>query len=168
MHKASSSIEEVPCCFSRWSVKYQSHTGQKIAHFDTNWAFPDCNSSLNWHMMMKWYTKLDVTQERCPIVCQGHPSNFMVTQLKKNSIFTQIGRFWTVTPVWIHQWLWNDAQSLNPHRIGALLFFKVVCQTSISHRTKIAVFDPNWAFLDCNSSLNSPMDLKWCTKLDII
>ena len=25
---------------------------------------------------------------------------------------SQIGRFRTVTPVWIHQWLWNAAQSL--------------------------------------------------------
>ena len=31
----------------------------------------------------------------------------------------------------------------------------------------IANFDPNCAFLDCNSSLNSPMDLK-CTKLDVV
>ena len=31
---------------------------------------------------------------------------------KKSSNLTQIGRFWTVTPVWIHQWLRNDAQSL--------------------------------------------------------
>ena len=28
----------------------------------------------------------------------------------------------------------------------------------------ITDFDPNWAFPVCNSSLNSPMDLKWCTK----
>ena len=46
------------------------------------------------------------------IVFQGHPSNFKVTRLKKSSILTQIGRFRTVTPVWIHQWLQNDAQSL--------------------------------------------------------
>ena len=27
-------------------------------------------------------------------------------------------------------------------------------------------FDPNWAFPDCNSSLNSSMATKWCTKLE--
>ena len=32
----------------------------------------------------------------------------------------------------------------------------------------IANIDPNWAFPDCNSSLNSPMDLKWLTELDIV
>ena len=31
---------------------------------------------------------------------------------KKMTIFTRIEHFWTVTPVWIHQWLRNDAQSL--------------------------------------------------------
>ena len=35
-----------------------------------------------------------------------------VTRLKKSSILTQIGRFRTVTPVWIRQWLRSDAQSL--------------------------------------------------------
>ena len=30
----------------------------------------------------------------------------------KMPILTQFDRFRTVTPVWIHQWLWNDAQSL--------------------------------------------------------
>ena len=54
MHKAWSSIEEVLYCFSRSSVKFQGHTALKIIEFDPNWAFPDCNSSLNSHVMMKW------------------------------------------------------------------------------------------------------------------
>ena len=82
MLKAWSSIEEVPYCFSRSSVKFQGQTGQKIADFDPNWTFPDCNFSLYWHMAMKWCTKLDVAKERCPVVFQGHPSNSEVTRLK--------------------------------------------------------------------------------------
>ena len=39
------------------------------------------------------------------MVFQGHRSNFEVTRPKKSSILTQIGRFRTVTPVGIHQWL---------------------------------------------------------------
>ena len=77
------------------------------------------------------------------------------------------GGFRTVAPVWIHPWPWNDAQSLKQNRRGALLFFKVIHQISRSHGTKIADFDPNWGFPDCNSSLNSLMAMKWCTKLDI-
>ena len=43
---------------------------------------------------------------------QGQKSKVKVTRAKKSPILTQIGRFRTVTPVWIHQWLQNDAQSL--------------------------------------------------------
>ena len=59
MHKAWSSIEEVPYCFSRSSVKFQGHTGQKIADFDPNWPFPDCNFEFtNGYEMMH---KLEAT-----------------------------------------------------------------------------------------------------------
>ena len=96
MHKAWSSIGEVPYCFSRSSVKFQGHTALKIVEFDPDWAFPDCNSSLNSPMAMKCYTKLETTKERWPIVFQGHPSNFKVTQDKTSPILTQIGRFRTI------------------------------------------------------------------------
>ena len=46
------------------------------------------------------------------IFSHGQRSKVKVTEVKKLSNFTQIGRFRTVTPVWIHQWLQNDAQSL--------------------------------------------------------
>ena len=60
IHKAWSSIEEVPYCFSRSSVKFQGHTALKIVKFDQNWAFPDCNSNLNSPIGTKWCTKLEV------------------------------------------------------------------------------------------------------------
>ena len=135
---------------------------------DPTQRFPHCNSSLNSRLVMKWYTKLDVTQKRCPIVFQCHPWNFKATRLKKSLILTQIGRFWTITPVWIQWWLWNDAQSLKQHRKVALLFFKFIRQISRSHGTKMDNFEPNWAFPDCNYSLNSPTALKWCTKLNVV
>ena len=96
MHKAWSSIVEVPYCFSRSYVKFQGHTALKIIEFDPNWAFPDCNSSLNSPMAMKCCTKLETAKERCPIVFQGHPSNFKVTRYKTSQILTQIGRFRTI------------------------------------------------------------------------
>ena len=96
MHKAWSSVEEVPYCFSRSSVKFQGQTALKIAEFDPDWAFPDCNSSLNSPMATKWCTKLETAKERCPIVFQGHPSNFKVTRDKTSPILTQIGRFRTI------------------------------------------------------------------------
>ena len=198
MHRAWSSIVEVPYCWSKSYVKFQGHMALKIVEFYPNWAFPDSNSSLNSPMAMKCYTKLETPKERCPIVFQGHPSNFKVTRDKTSPILTQIGRFrtigrsqlsnpsdlpfWlcshhciimkfsgvitndqskvhakgqgqrskvkvtevttqlnrfrTVTPVWIHIWWWNDAYSLMLLRRGALLFFKVICQISRSHGSK--------------------------------
>ena len=84
MHIAWCCLEEVPYCFSRSSVKFQGHTALKIVEFDPDWAFPDCNSSLNSPMAKKWCTKLEISLKRCPIVFQGHPSNFKVT-LNSNS-----------------------------------------------------------------------------------
>ena len=60
MHKALSSIEEVPYCFSRSYIELHGHMAQKIIEFDPDWVYPDCNSSLNSLMDLKWYTKLDV------------------------------------------------------------------------------------------------------------
>ena len=125
-------VEEVPYCFSRSSVKFRGHTAKKIVDFDPNWAFPDCISSLISPMAMKWCTKLEAAWERCAIVFQGHLSNFKVARDKKLPILTRIGCFPTVTPVWIHGWLWNDVQSLTSYRRGALLFFEVIYQISRS------------------------------------
>ena len=75
-HEAWSSIEEVPYCFSRSSVKFQGHIALKIVEFDSNCAFPDCNSSLNSPMAMKCCTKLETAKKRCPIVSQRSSIKF--------------------------------------------------------------------------------------------
>ena len=97
------------CSCSRSFVKFQGHMGQKIADFDTNWALLDCTSSLNSPMALKCYTKLEVWWKRRPVVCQCHPSHKKVTWDKKAPIWTRIKSFRTVTPVWIHLWIWNDS-----------------------------------------------------------
>ena len=190
MHKAWSSIEELHYCFSRSSVKFQGQRGQKNIDFDPNWVFPDCNSSFNSLMVMKWCTKLEATWNRCPIVFQGHLLNIQVTRDEKSKILTRIECFRTLTAAWIHPWLWNDAQTLVYCRRGVLLFFKVIHQISRSYKPWCTVeevsccfsrssikfqghtkqkkpidFDPNWAFPDCNSSLNSPM--AWCSTAEV-
>ena len=96
MRRAWSSIVGVPYGFSRSYVKFQGHAALKIVEFYANWAFPDSNSSLNSRMAMKCCTKLETAKERCPIVFQGHPSNFKVTRYKTSPILTQIGRFRTI------------------------------------------------------------------------
>ena len=58
-----------------------------ISSFEQNRAFPDCNSSLNLPIALKWCTKLDVVWKRCSIVFLGHPLNFKVTWDKKTNEF---------------------------------------------------------------------------------
>ena len=142
MHKAWSSIEEVPYCFSRSSLKFQGHTGKKssistqIGRFRTvtevwiyRWHWNDAQS-------LKWCRRGALLFSRSSVKFQGH------TAKKTPPILTQIGCFRTVTPVKIHWWLWNDAQSLKRHRRGVLLFFKVIRQISRSQRTKNRRFWP--------------------------
>ena len=83
---------------------------------------------------------------------------------------TQFSSLWSVTPVWIHIWRWNDAQSLMWFKKGALLFYQGHLSNFKVTRQKFADFHANWAFTDCyptNSSLNSQMAAKWYTKLDV-
>ena len=96
LHRAWNSKGEMPYCIPRSSIKFQGHTALKIVQFDPNWAFPDCNFSLNSPMAMKCCTELETTKERCPIVFQGHPSNFKVTRDKTSLILSQIGHFRTI------------------------------------------------------------------------
>ena len=48
-------------------------------------------------------------------------------------VMTPFSRFRTVTPVWIHIWWWNDAQSSMLLRRSVLLFIKVIWQIWRSH-----------------------------------
>ena len=143
MHKAWSNIEEVTYCFWRSSIKFQGYTGQKITYFDPNWEFPDCNSSLNSPMALKWCTQLDVVQKRCCSVLQGHLSNFKVTQDKK---ITNLDPSWVFLECNSSLNLLidlNDAQSLTYYRRSALLYFKVIHHISRSHGLKNQQFESN-------------------------
>ena len=200
MHKAWCSIEEVPYCFPRPSIKFQGHKGQKIDDLDQIWArllgrsqlsnpsdLP-CSRSyvkLQGHMAIKIVdfkvicqisrshgsivfscdqAAIWLVQSVRPSVClsvtpfspcshhriimkfsgvitmvksdvhakgQGQRSKVKVTEVN-----TQLSRFRTLTPVWIHIWQWNHAHSWKQHRRGALLFFKVIRQISRSHGSK--------------------------------
>ena len=109
-------------CQGHPSIFFRSF-GTKNADFYPNCSFPECNSSLNIPMALKCCTKFNAVRKRCPIVFQGHLSNFKVTRGKKLPILTRIELFRTVTEVWLHRWIWSDAKSFTLYRWGALLFF---------------------------------------------
>ena len=62
---------------------------------------------------------------------QVHRSKIKITVVKR--ILPRSGRFWTITSVWMHIWLRNDAQSLKWTRRSVLLFFKVIHQIKSLH-----------------------------------
>ena len=83
------------------------------------------------HIIMKFSGVINNDQSKVHAKGQGQRSKVKVTE-----VTTQLNRFRTVTPVWIHIWWWNDAYSLMLLRRGALLFFKVIRQISRSHGSK--------------------------------
>ena len=82
-------------------------------------------------IIMKFSGVITNDQSKVHAKGQGQRSKVKVTE-----VTTQLNRFRTVTPVWIHIWWWNDAYSLMFLRRGALLFFKVIRQISRSHGSK--------------------------------
>ena len=154
----------MPYCFSRLSVKYQGHRAKKYRFWPKIGIFRQFEFTDGYEMMLKSWSSIEAVPyffSRSSVKFQGHKE-------KLSLILSGIERFRTVTPVWIHWWLWNSLQSLKWHRRGALLFARSSIKFQGHTGEKIANFDPNWAFLDCNCSLNSPMGLRWCTKLDVI
>ena len=114
-----------------------------------------------------WWNDAQMVLRRGAIFFSMSTIKFQGHTLKKSSILTQMGRFRTVTPVWIRQWLRNDGQSLNKHRRGALLFSRSSVKFQGHSAKTIVDIDPYWLFPDCNSSLNSQMATNWYTKLEV-
>ena len=183
MQKAWSNIEEVSCCFSWSSVKFRGHTGQKNRQFlpqlrvsglQLQFEFTD-----TYNIIIDAWSNLEEAPHcfsRSSIKFRGHTGQKKITDFVfkfqvckgQNTVLIRNERFRTANPVRIHWWLWNDAQSLKQQRRDALLFFNVIRQNWGHTGHNIADFEPNWAFSDCNSSLNSEMNLKWFTKLGIV
>ena len=74
-----------------------------------------------------------ITMVRSDVHAKGEGQR---SKVKVTEVNTQLSPFRTLTPIWIHIWLWNHAHSWKQHRRGALLFFKVIHQISKSHGSK--------------------------------
>ena len=74
-----------------------------------------------------------ITNDKSDVHAKGQGQR---SKVKVTEVTTQLNRFRTVTPAWIHIWWWNVAYSLMSLRRGALLFFKVIHQISRSHSSK--------------------------------
>ena len=74
-----------------------------------------------------------ITNDRSDFHAKGQGQR---SKVKVTKVTTQLNRFRTVTPVWIHIWWWNYVYGLMILRRGALLFFKVIRQISRWHGSK--------------------------------
>ena len=102
------------CAISQGQMSKVNVTEVKT-NFGPIWAFPD----------YKWLRNgpQALTYHKSSALCFSiHPSNCKVTRFAKLLILTRIEHVRTVTPVWIHGWIWNNWQSLTQHREGALFF----------------------------------------------
>ena len=160
MHKAWSSIEEVPYCFSRSYVKSQGHTGLKIVDFDPNWAFLDCISSLKSLMATKWCTMLEIQLKRCPIVFSCDQGALWMVQSVCPSVCL------SVCPSVCHTFLTMFPSSYH-HEIFRSYYQWLKLGPCKRSRSEVKGqghrgHNPTSPFPDCNSSLNSHMMMRWC------
>ena len=65
-------------------------------------------------MAMKWCTKHEVVNKGV-LLCFRITRHISRSHWPKINDLARVMRFWTVTPVWIRQWLRNDAQGLEWH-----------------------------------------------------
>ena len=65
-------------------------------------------------------------QELLPMTEVHAKDQSQMSRVKVTEVNIQLSRFRTLTPVWLHVWWWNDAQSLMLH----YCFFKVIRQIS--------------------------------------
>ena len=78
-HNNWSNLEEVSNGFSSSSVKFQDHTGQKIADFDPNWVFLDIKLKFEFtdgfEIMHKAWSSIEQVPccfSRSSVKLQGH------------------------------------------------------------------------------------------------
>ena len=137
------------CCFLPGNILFVCMRCWQLLMGNTMAVFFSCNQAALWMVfsvrpsvtpflvcshhciIMKFSEVITKDQGKVHATGQGQRSKVKVTE-----VTTQLDRFQTVTPVWIHIWWWNDTYSLMLLKRGALLFFKVIRQISRSHGAK--------------------------------
>ena len=113
---------------SQWEKLLQSNKSVRPSVCPSVTPFSPCS---HHRIIMKFSGVVIMVRSDVHAKGQGQRSKVKVTEVN-----TQLSRFRTLTPVWIHIWQWNHAHSWKQHRRGALLFFKVISKISRSHGSK--------------------------------
>ena len=155
----------MPNCFSRSSIKFLVHTGQKLSNFIQIGRFQTVIPV--WIYWWLWYDAQSLMQHGrgallfFKVICKfqsrtGQKNHPFWTKLSVSRLLLKF-EFTHGFEIMHKAWLSKEE--------GPYCFSRSSVKLQGHTRKKITEFDPNWVFLDCNSSLNSPMDLKWCTKM---
>ena len=142
MNKAWSSIEKVPYWFSSSSVKFQGHTALNALRPRQNGRHFPCDIFKCIFFSENVWISLNISLRFVP---NGPINNI---------------------PALVQIMAWcrpGDKPLSQPMMVRSLTH---LCVTR-PQWVKIVKFDADWAFPDCNSSLNSPMATKWYTKLEV-
>ena len=92
IHKISTAIKHL----YEWSCQ-TAHLSVRLSHLFHNVLLILSSWNFNYNSRNDIHAKGQVC-----------PSNFKVTVDKKSPILTQIQCFWTITPIWIRQWMWCE------------------------------------------------------------
>ena len=113
VHPSVTPFNNVPVIVSSWNLQEAIEVMTTFSRFRTG--------NPAWIHLWRWNDPQSLMLLRRVTVSffQGHPSHFKVTRLKESPILTQIGRFWTVIPVWIHQWLYEPCMIV-PHKYSKI------------------------------------------------
>ena len=176
LHKAWNCKGEMPYCFPRSSIKFQGHTVQNITDFDPNWVFLDYRpvaafKSLRFAFLTmfpssfhheifrsyyQWQKWLPCKRSRSEVKGKGHRGHNPTSPFPDcNSSFN--------SHMMMKSCKWLDDTKERCH----IVFQGHPSSFKVTGLKKSVEFDPEWAFPDCNSSLNSPMAMKWYTKLEV-
>ena len=161
LHKAWNSKGEMPYCFPKSSIKFQGHTDKTspiLTQIGRFWTI--CRSQLS--------NPSDLPCSRSYIELQGHTA-LKIVDFDPNWTFPDC--ISSLKSPMATKWCTKFEIALKrcieevPYWLTFSLRSSIILQGHTA--LKIVEFDPNWAFPDCNSSLNSPMATKWCTKLEV-
>ena len=169
MHLASRCIKEDPYWFSRSSIKFQGHTGQKTVDLTPFSAFWVRFRMITQEGIDRWLWNCTNSVKR-----YGRGSLLFFKVIRKISrshgpnimpfwhVFNNLGPFRIVTQIRIHIWSLNDTHSFQTYRRGSLLIFKVIRQISRSHGPKkLRNFMTIFYFLGYNCNLVGQIVMKW-------
>ena len=147
-----SNPSDLPC--SRSSIKFQGHMGWKIDNFNSIWV-----TLLGWSQLPN---PSDLPCFRLYDKFQGHTGQ-KIGNFDPNWAFLDCNSSLN-SPMALK---WCSKVDVVQRRC-AIVFWSHPSNLKVTWDKKITNFDLSWEFPDCNSSLNSPMDFKRCTKLDVL